>query len=159
MYPYIVKFGREITYNFTGILDFIRLWEGGKMERGRTSNQVAGGLPVLFLLKCLLFSYILTGGLLMLLALMVYRFGLSEKTVSAVIVFIYIGATFFAGFVTGKKQKTRKFMWGLLMGVLYFMVLVILSLVVNHSFKDVASNFFSVLALCAGSGMLGGMLS
>lgn len=130
------------------------------MEReSRMKKEVPGGLPILFLLKCLLAAYILTGGFLMLLALMVYRFGLGEKLVSIVIIGIYIGATFFAGFVTGKKLKARKFLWGLLMGTLYFLVLVILSLIVNHSFKEVAANFFTVLVLCAGSGMLGGMLS
>ncbi len=114
---------------------------------------------VKFLLKYLLFAYILTGGLLMLLALMVYRFSLSEKIVSIVIIGIYIGATFFAGFATGKKLKTQKYLWGLLIGGMYFLVLIILSLVVNHSFKDVASNFVTVLMMCAGSGMLGGMVS
>ncbi|MED9903771.1 MAG: TIGR04086 family membrane protein [Lachnospiraceae bacterium] len=112
-----------------------------------------------FLLKCLLFAYILTGGLLMLLALMVYRFSLPEKIVSVIIIGIYIGATFFAGFVTGRKFKAKKYLWGLLMGSLYFVVLVVLSLAVNHSFQDVASNFLTVLVMCAGSGMLGGMLS
>lgn len=130
------------------------------MEReSRVKKEVQGGLPILFLLKCLLAAYILTGGLLMLLALLVYRFGLGEKLVSIVIIGIYIGATFFAGFVAGKKIGTRKFLWGLLMGAMYFLVLVVLSLTVNHSFKDVATNFFTVLVLCAGSGMLGGMLS
>ena len=95
----------------------------------------------------------------MLLALFVFRFGLSEKAVSLVIIGIYIGVTFLAGFITGKKLKTRKFMWGLIVGSLYFLVLIVLSLAVNHSFKDVATNFFSVLIMCAGSGMLGGMLS
>ncbi len=125
----------------------------------RNEREMESGLPILFLLKCLLFSYILTGGLLMLLALLVFRFSLSENIVSIAIIVIYIGATFFAGFVTGKKLKNRKFMWGLLMGSLYFIVLVILSLAINHSFKDVTTNFFTVMVMCAGSGMLGGMLS
>lgn len=125
----------------------------------RSGKKIEEGIPVLFLLKCLLFSYILTGGLLMLLALLVYRFGLSEKIVSIAIIAIYIGATFFTGFVTGKKLMSRRFLWGLVMGSAYFLVLVILSIAVNHSFKDVASNFFTVMVMCAGSGMLGGMLS
>lgn len=125
----------------------------------RSEKRMEEGVPILFLLKCLLFSYILTGGMLMLLALLVYRFSLSEKIVSVAIIAIYIVATFFAGFVTGKKLKSRKFLWGLVMGSLYFFVLVILSIAINHSFKDVASNFFTVMVMCAGSGMLGGMLS
>jgi len=130
------------------------------MEREiRRRNETEEEMPLLHIMKALLGAYILTGGLLLLLALFVFRFGLSEKAVSLVIIGIYIGVTFLAGFITGKKLKTRKFMWGLIVGSLYFLVLIVLSLAVNHSFKDVATNFFSVLIMCAGSGMLGGMLS
>lgn len=129
------------------------------MERKKLGKNMESRLPVLFLLKCLLFSYILTGGLLLLLALLVYRFSLSEKAVSLMIIAIYIGTTFVTGFITGKKLKTRKFLWGLLMGSAYFLVLAVLSMVVNHSFSEVAANFLTVLVMCAGSGMLGGMVS
>lgn len=113
----------------------------------------------LFLLKCLSFAYILTAALLALLALLVYRFALSEKLVSVVIIAIYVGTTFFGGWMAGKRLQKRKFLWGLLVGCLYFFVLAALSLIVNHSFQDVAVNFLTVLALCAGGGMLGGMFS
>ncbi len=129
------------------------------MEREKSVIRREEGIPILFLLKTLLISYILTGALLLLLALFVYRFRLSEKTVSLVIIGIYIGITFFAGFITGKKLKTKKFLWGLIMGIAYFVVLAILSFVVNHSLGDMGSNVFSVLVMCAGSGMLGGMVS
>lgn len=128
-----------------------------KLRVKKTNEE--GGIPIVFLLKCLLFSYILTGGLLLLLALLLYRFGLSEKIVSIGIILIYIGTTFFAGFVTGKKMKTRKFLWGLLLGSAYFIVLVIISLVVNRSIGDMTDSFLTTLVLCAGGGMLGGMLS
>lgn len=114
---------------------------------------------MLFCFKSLLFSYILTGLLLLLLALLLYKLQLSEKIVSACIILIYIGANFFGGFVTGKKMQNRKFLWGLGMGAAYFLVLAVVSVAVNQSFKDVASNFFLTLTICAGSGMLGGMLS
>ena len=48
----------------------------------------AGGLPVLFLMKCLLFSYILTGALLALLALILYKAGLDEKVVAVAMIVI-----------------------------------------------------------------------
>lgn len=131
------------------------------MERKRRPESAGedGGIPVIFLLKCLLFSYIITGGLLLLLALLLYRFGLSEKIVAIAIIVIYVAATFFAGFVAGKKIKNRKFIWGLLLGLAYFMVLAVVSLIVNHSISDLTTGFFTTLALCAGGGMLGGMLS
>ncbi len=131
------------------------MMERSKKEQGRTAGIDKG----LFILKTLLFSYILTGGFLLLLALLLYKFSLSEKIVSVCIIGIYIIASLFSGFVTGKKMGNRKFLWGLLMGGLYFLVLVAVSLAVNHSLKDVAANFFTVLALCACSGMLGGMVS
>lgn len=112
-----------------------------------------------FILKCLLISYLLTTGLLLLLALMLYRFDLSEKTVSICIIGIYIIITFLAGFLAGKREGSRKFLWGLLMGGLYFTVLIVISLVINQGMNEVSGNFFTVLTLCCGSGMLGGMLS
>ena len=44
------------------------------------------------------------------------------------------------------------------MGVLYFAILTVVSLAVNKSVEDVAGNMMTVFFLCAGSGMLGGML-
>lgn len=112
-----------------------------------------------FILKCLLLSYLLTTGLLLLLALLLYRFNLTEKVVSACIVGIYILVTFLAGFLAGKREGNRKFLWGLLLGGLYFLILIMISLIVNQGMGEVAGNFFTVLILCCGSGMLGGMLS
>ncbi len=112
-----------------------------------------------FVLKCLLFSYLLTTGLLLFLALMLYRFQLSEKIVSIGIIAIYIIVTFLAGFIAGKREGSRKFMWGLLVGAMYFIILLLISLGVNHGLQDVSTNFFTTLLLCAGSGMLGGMVS
>ncbi len=114
---------------------------------------------ITFILKCLLISYLLTTGLLLLLALMLYRFELSEKIVSICIIGIYIIVTFLAGFLAGKREGSRKFLWGLLMGSLYFAILIVVSLVLNHGMEEVSRNFFTVLLLCCGSGMLGGMIS
>ncbi len=127
-------------------------------EESRAGNMLSGE-GILFMMKCLLFSYVLTAGLLLLLALMLYRFGLQEKTVNIGIILIYIAVTFLAGLFAGKRAGSRKFLWGLWMGVLYFAVLAMVSLAVNRSISDVASNFVTVFCLCGGSGMLGGMVA
>lgn len=121
-------------------------------------NHIKNNSYVIFYLKCLLFSYILTVGLLLLLALFLYRFGLAEKTVSIAIIMIYIAASLFAGFAAGKKIGTRKFLWGLLAGVLYFTILLCVSLVLEHGTAGISGNLMTVFFICAGSGMLGGML-
>lgn len=112
-----------------------------------------------FVLKSLLISYLLTAGLLLLLALFLYKFSLTEKIVSLCITGIYILVTFLAGFLAGKREGARKFLWGLLMGCLYFIILTLVSLIVNHGMGDLSSGYFTTLVLCAASGMLGGMLS
>jgi len=129
------------------------------MERMKEKKEYLESSRVIDILKALMFSYILTGGFLLLLALLLYKFSLSEKIVSISIIVIYVVASFFAGSFLGNKIESKKFMWGLLMGVLYFFILVVVSLVVNHSLKDVATNFFTVLTLCAAGGMMGGMKS
>ena len=112
-----------------------------------------------FVIKCMLAAYILTAGLLLLLAFMLYRFGLSEKVVSICIIGIYIVVTFLAGVLSGKRAGRKKYLWGLAMGAAYYVILVLVSLVVNRGLQDVAGNMLTVFFLCAGSGMLGGMIS
>lgn len=128
------------------------------MERTER-NQGMEGIPVVFLCKSLLFSYILTGVMLALLAFLLYRFGLSEKVVSGAVIVIYVAATLFAGFVTGKRIGNRRFLWGLLMGCAYFLILMLVSLIAGKGSVEIGNSFFTTLALCAGGGMLGGMLS
>jgi putative membrane protein (TIGR04086 family) len=111
----------------------------------------------LFFLKCLLASYILTGLLLLILALCLYKLQIGQNVVSVAIIAIYVLATFFAGFVAGKKMQSRKFLWGLLMGVLYFVILAVMSLIVNGPADALGNSFFTTFALCCGGGMLGGM--
>ncbi len=114
---------------------------------------------VIFITKCMLAAYILTAGLLLLLAFMLYRFGISEKVVSVCIIAIYIAVTFLAGLIVGKRAQKRRFLWGLASGCTYFIILVVVSMIVNHGYQDVAGNMLTVFFLCACSGMLGGMVS
>lgn len=132
-----------------------------RRNRGDNAEEknMKSGEGVIFMLKCLLISYVLTAGLLLLLALMLYRFGLKENIVNICIIAIYIIVTFLAGMMVGKRVQSRRFLWGLLIGVLYFVVLAGVSFVVNRSIQEVANNFVTVFLLCAGSGMLGGMVS
>lgn len=113
----------------------------------------------LFFLKCLLFSYILTTLLLFLLSFLLYKLNWGEGTVAIAIIVIYVLATFFAGFLAGKKMKSRQFLWGLMMGGAYFLVLAVISLALNRTMGLSGNDFATTFFLCAGGGMLGGMFS
>ena len=119
------------------------------MERGTQVFQV---------MKALLASYIVTGILLFVVTFFLYKFEWDEQMVTAGIIVIYVVSTFVGGFILGKIKKSRKFLWGLIMGVLYFALLFLISFGVYRSFDGNGTNVITTLLLCAGGGMLGGML-
>lgn len=121
-------------------------------------DKKEGSFPIAFLLKTLVFQYILTGLLLAILAFVLLKTGLGEKAVSIAVIAIYIVATVFGGWMSGRKMENRRFLWGLLMGGGYFLVLTLVSLMAGGNIGG-GNTFLTTLILCAGGGMLGGMLS
>lgn len=107
--------------------------------------------------KALLVSYLLTGGLLLLLAGLLYRFRLDEGKIQIGIILIYIVSCFAGGFLAGEMMKSRKFLWGVLLGLLYFLIMTLVSLAVNRGLQDGTTSYFTTFLLCMGGGMLGGM--
>ena len=84
------------------------------------------------MLKALVASYIVTGLLLLLTAGLLYRFELSEGKVRIMIIVTYILSCFAGGFLSGKMMKNKKFLWGILVGLLYFGIMLLVSLAVNR---------------------------
>jgi putative membrane protein (TIGR04086 family) len=114
---------------------------------------------IMWVLKSLLVSYVITGILLLLLAVALFRFELNEKAVSAAIVAIYIIATLLGGIIIGKFAKVRRYLWGMGLGIGYFALLLLITLGVYRTLNGDAANLVTTLILCAGGGMAGGMLS
>lgn len=110
-------------------------------------------------LLILVLSYVLTACLLLLLAFILYKFRISESIVNIAVIVIYISVTFAAGFIAGKYYKVKKFLWGLVLGSVYFLILVLISLIGGVSDAVIGSGVVTTWILCAGGGMLGGMLS
>lgn len=111
------------------------------------------------ILKILFVSYLLTGIFLALLAGILYKFQLEEGKVQIGIILTYIFSCFVGGFLAGKTMRNRKFLWGLCLGILYFAVMLLISLAVNQGLQEQGSGFVTSFLLCMGGGMLGGMLS
>lgn len=105
----------------------------------------------------LLMGYLLTAILLCGLAFLLYRFSLSQELVGAGIDLIYFLSTFLIGFLAGKKGKTKRFFWGLMMGGVYFGILAVLS--VTTGLGNGTTGFGTALLLCLAGGMAGGMAS
>lgn len=111
------------------------------------------------LLKGLLFSYIVTAFILLLLSFLMLKMDLPGTAVSGGIILAYIASSFIGGFFVGKKLEQKKFLWGLAMGVFYFIILLLVSLMVNRVSPLPVGNLTTSFIICSISGMLGGMLS
>ena len=114
---------------------------------------------IMWMLKAMLASYIVTGLLLLLLTFLLYQFKLDEQTVVAGIVVIYVVSTFIGGLILGKLTKKRKFLWGSILGGLYFLLLFLISYGIYREFNTNGLNAITTALLCVGGGMLGGVIS
>ena len=116
-------------------------------------------LQVIWWIKSLLASYIVTGILLLVLTFFMYKFELNEKIVSAAIVGIYVVSTLIGGMIIGKLTKSKRYLWGMVLGILYFVLLLLITLGVYRTLNGDSVSIVTSLILCAGGGMTGGMIS
>lgn len=131
------------------------------MEKNQVSRMRAQILPTsLFsVLVGLLAGYLVTLVGLFILALLLLQFQLSSETIEIGILVLYLLSVFIAGFLVGKVKKTKKFLWGMAEGMAYYLVLLLLSVLVQKSLGADGRELFTAFCLCTGGGMLGGMLS
>jgi len=114
---------------------------------------------LMWILKALLLSYVVTVVMLAVLTLLLYKMELSEKMVSAGIVVIYVLSTLVGGLLIGKMARTRRFIWGISLGMLYFLLLLLITLGVYRTVNTDVPNLITTWILCVGGGMIGGMIS
>ena len=127
------------------------------MMRENSEERTKEKPEVMAYLIFILIAYLLTGVLLLILAFLLYRFQLGGDVIKASVIGIYVVSCFLAGFLAGKKAKNRKWLWGLLMGTGYFLILTVMSLLTNAG--EGSTNLLPSFFLCAGGGILGGMFS
>ncbi|WMJ89602.1 TIGR04086 family membrane protein [Anaerocolumna sp. MB42-C2] len=114
---------------------------------------------VVVILRDLLVSYMVTGILLLLLAFLMLKTDLSGGILNGGILVTYVLSSFAGGFLLGKSAEQKRFLWGLGMGALYFIMLMLISVLTNSVMGMEASRVITVMVICLFSGMLGGMIS
>lgn len=115
--------------------------------------------PTIAIVAALLIMYLLSGILLLLLAFLLFKMELSEMFVKAAVIVIYVVTGLVGGIFVGKRLKDRKFLWGLLTGSIYFLLLVIFSAFFHQGFQIEADKVITTWILCGASAMAGGMIS
>jgi putative membrane protein (TIGR04086 family) len=117
------------------------------------------GRKIGIVVRGLIFSYVVTGVLLGILAFLVFRFQLAESVTDLAIVAIYVIVTFSGAFLIGKRVQQKKFLWGLLLGLLYILIISVVAILLGQMFQVTDTANLTTVALCVGGGVLGGMLS
>lgn len=109
------------------------------------------------MVKGLLGASALSAASILIMALLLFKTGISESTIHIVVIVMYAISCLAAGFYCGKKIKNRRFLWGLLAGGLYFALLCVLTMAVKDG--QLSDHVLTSALVCLGSGMLGGMVS
>lgn len=117
------------------------------------------GKAVLLLGKCLLASYIVTGILLLLLAMFLFHLYPDDGVAAVGIVVIYCFGCLLGGFLAGKQFRKRKWLWGLVVGLIYFGCISAVSFFENQTGGGLRLTAIRTLVLCAGCSCIGGMLA
>ena len=104
-------------------------------------------------------GYVITVLGIVIVALLLLLFQISENMVDIGIIIIYVLSCLESGLIVGKRTKARKFLWGMVSGIIYFLILLLISFLMQHSMKNIGSDLATVLLICIGSGTLGGMIS
>ncbi len=125
----------------------------------RIKPRDAKNNPITAVFAAVFVMFIVSGLLLLLLSLLLYKLEPEESVIRIGIIVIYVISGFAGGLLTGKMMREQKFLWGLAAGVIYFAVLLLVSLLVRGSFEVDMARVVTTFALCAASGMAGGMVS
>ena len=113
----------------------------------------------LVIISTLLIMYVITGLALLALALLLFKMQLSENVVTIGIMVIYIVSCLIGGLIAGKRIQVRKFLWGVVVGAVYFVILLIGSLLMNRGISSDTVHVATTLVMCMAAGMIGGMIS
>lgn len=110
------------------------------------------------LLKCLMAAYLITGMLLFAVAGLLYKFSLGENVVDISIIVVYCISSLLAGLFFAKGAASRRFIWGMAAGAVYFLIICVVTFAVEGQLHLMSNSCITTLFICTGSGMLGGML-
>lgn len=101
-------------------------------------------------------SFLVTLLFLVIVAFLMLKAGLGEDVVSKIMIAGYVLAPAVGGFVIGKKRKVNRFLWGLCIGVVYFVVYALIAVCMKD--LPIGDILWVAVPVCLG-GMAGGMLS
>lgn len=111
-----------------------------------------------YVLRALLISYIVTAVLLLLLALVLFKWRPGQQVMTVGVHGTYMISCFLGGLFIGRKMGTKRFLWGVFLGALYFAILFIMALTSDGTTGAPLFGTLMTLVLCGISAGIGGIL-
>jgi putative membrane protein (TIGR04086 family) len=111
------------------------------------------------LVKALLASCLVTAVFLLVLAYVLLKFQPDTQKMGIAILACYVISCLVGGFISGRMAEKRKFLWGLIAGSIYFVLLFAASGLGERAVPLQTMQILTAFVLCACSGMAGGMIA
>ena len=83
----------------------------------------------------------------------------SDQTLNYYVMAIYAASTFVGGMIAGKSMENRRFLWGIVAGVVYVFGVIALALAVRGNVASGSVGLVRLIVPSVLAGMLGGMMS
>ena len=113
----------------------------------------------LWISKALIFATVFTLLVLFVTALLMYKADVSMDTAGYVLILAYIGAPFLGAMYLGKKVVEKRYIWGLVVGICYFLLFLVFGLCMGDIEQLNWAAEIRILLMALAGGVLGGMLS
>ncbi len=110
------------------------------------------------IIKGVVLAYGISVILLAILAFLMFQWDVSEGIVRGGIIFAYVFSCFISGMAVSRNHNGKRYLWGLLMGAVYYLILLVTSMICNRTLFVNIPGILPALFLCLFGGMLGGML-
>ena len=123
------------------------------IRRKRVKNKI---FPII---KTIVFMIISTAIMILLMTLLFYKAEIDENGIRIGAVITYLITTFIGGFIFGKVNESKKYLFGLMIGAVYFVLLIICSAMFGSGENMFSGRMIIAMISCLSGGMLGGMIS
>ena len=114
---------------------------------------------IISVLKTLLFMCLTTVAMMLLLSMLFYKVHISDMGIRMGAIATYLVTNFVGGFIFGKVNEKRKYLYGIIIGIIYFVLLVFATIIFGNGKEVFTITSIISLICCTVGGMLGGMLS
>lgn len=110
------------------------------------------------MLKSVVVAYVLTAIALFILSFIMYKCKISMTGANSGILITYVLSCLVGGFIFSGCLSQKRYLGGGLMGVVYFLVVYVVSAVWNQSLAAQMPGMLTAFLICVFSGILGGMI-